>query len=92
MVELWDIRDCAVRDVHVLHTHEYLGDNTMTLLPESDADRSKLLVLFVGEIQKTNKIMGRVIGTYQILDMLERLAIENGLVECPHCHQKRGGT
>lgn len=64
----------------------------MTLLPESKEDRAKLLELFVGEIQKRNKTMGSVIGSYQVLTMLEDLAIENGLVECPHCHCKKGAS
>ena len=64
----------------------------MTLLPESKEDRAKLLELFVGEIQKRNKTMGSVIGSYQVLTMLEDLAIEKGLVECPHCHCKKGAS
>ncbi len=37
---------------------------------------------------KPNKKSGTVIGTYQILEMLENIAIEEGMVECPHCHRK----
>lgn len=60
----------------------------MTLLPESREDRAKLLELFVLKIQTINKKSGTVIGTYQILEMLENIAIEEGMVECPHCHRK----
>jgi len=61
----------------------------MTLLPESKDDRAALLELFVKEIQTINKKSGRVLGTYQILSLLEDIAIENGLVECPHCHHRK---
>jgi len=60
----------------------------MTLLPESVEDKSRLLELFVLEIQTINKKEGRVMGTYQILVRLEELAIENGFVACPHCGRK----
>lgn len=60
----------------------------MTLLPESAEDRARLLELFVLEIQAINKKEGRVMGTYQILERLEAIAIENGLVACPYCRRK----
>lgn len=60
----------------------------MTLLPESMPDRAHLLDLFVLKIQSINKKSGTVLGTYQILEMLEEIAIEEGMVECPHCHQR----
>jgi hypothetical protein len=64
----------------------------MTLLPESTEDRARLLKLFVGEIQRRHKDKGGTIyGSYQILDWLEEIAIENGMVECPHCHRKGKG-
>lgn len=60
----------------------------MTLLPESTPDRARLLELFVLKIQAINKKEGRVFGTYQILDMLEDIAVKEGMVECPACGHK----
>ncbi len=60
----------------------------MTLLPESEKDRAHLLELFVLKIQRINKECGTVMGTYQILETLEEIAIEEGMIECPHCHRK----
>lgn len=60
----------------------------MTLLPESKEDRAKLLELFVLNIQTINKKSGCVIGTYQILEMLENIAIKEKMVDCPTCGRK----
>ena len=60
----------------------------MTLLPESSSDRARLLELFVLKIQTINKKEGRVFGTYQILDMLEEIAIKEKMIECPTCGRK----
>ena len=60
----------------------------MTLLPESTEDRSRLLELFVLELQQINKKEGRVMGTYQILERIENIAIREGMVECPYCGRK----
>lgn len=61
----------------------------VTLLPESEKDRAYLLELFVLELQAINKKEGRVMGTYQILERLESIAIRNGMLECPCCGRKR---
>lgn len=61
----------------------------VTLLPESQEDRARLLELFVAEIEGINKVEGRVMGTYQILERLEAIAIRNGMLECPCCGRKR---
>lgn len=61
----------------------------MTLLPESQEDRARLLELFVLKIQTINKKSGTVFGSYQILTMLENIAIEEGMVACPHCGRKK---
>jgi hypothetical protein len=63
----------------------------MTLLPESETERARLLELFVLKIQTINKKSGTILGTYQILETLEEIAIKEGMVECPHCHCKGGG-
>ena len=60
----------------------------MTLLPASIEEKSLLLDLFVNKINAINKKEGRVLGTYQVLEMLEDIAIEEGLIECPHCNRK----
>lgn len=60
----------------------------MVLIPDSQEDKAKLLDLFVDRILAINKKSGQVIGTYQILTMLEDISIEEGLIECPHCHNK----
>lgn len=60
----------------------------MTLLPDSTEDKSRLLELFVGRLQSINKKSGTILGTYQILEMLEEMAIEEGMIECPHCHRR----
>jgi len=61
----------------------------MTLLPESEKDRARLLELFILKIQTINKTSGTVMGTYQILESIEEIAIQEGMIECPHCHQKK---
>lgn len=63
----------------------------MTLLPESKEDRAKLLELFVLKIQKINKKEGRVFGTYQILEILEDIAIKEKMIDCPTCGGKHKG-
>jgi len=60
----------------------------MTLLPESEKDRARLLELFVLELQQINKKEGRAMGTYQILERLESIAIKEKMVECPMCGRR----
>ena len=64
-------------------------ERIMTLLPESQEDRARLLELFVLKIQTINKKSGTVFGSYQILSMLETIAVDEGMIPCPHCGRKR---
>ena len=60
----------------------------MTLLPESQKDKARLLELFVLKMQTINKGYGRTFGSYQLLSMLEDMAIEEGMIPCPYCGRK----
>lgn len=64
----------------------------MTRLPESQSDKARLLDLFVEKLNAINKKSGTILGTYQILEMLERIAVEEGMIECPHCHRREFPT
>lgn len=58
---------------------------TVTELPVSEQDRARLLELFVERLECINREQGRVLGTYQILEMLESIAVENRMIKCPCC-------
>lgn len=48
---------------------------------------AKAIILddFIKNIEETNKKCGTVIGTIQIIDKLEEIAVEYGFSECPYC-------
>jgi hypothetical protein len=56
-----------------------------TLTPEQKA---AIFDAFIEQIDGINKSGGKTFGTYQILDLFDRIAVEKGFVECPYCHKK----
>lgn len=63
-----------------------MTDNIFAL---SDEQTAKILDNFINRVECTNRKSGTVFGSYQILGMIDRVAIDAGYIECPHCHQKR---
>ena len=55
----------------------------------ADSEKAIILENFITRIGEINRKSGQVIGSYQILDMLEQIAIDVGYIECPTCHQKK---
>ena len=55
----------------------------------ADSEKAIILENFITRIGEINRKSGQVIGSYQILDMLEQIAIDVGYIECQTCHQKK---
>ena len=64
-----------------------MHDDDILLL--TDSEKAIILDNFITRISGINRKSGQVIGSYQILNMLERIAIDVGYIECPTCHQKK---
>jgi len=64
-----------------------MHDDDILLL--TDSEKAMILDNFITHIRAINRKSGQVIGSYQILDMLEQIAIDVGYIECPTCHQKK---
>ena len=65
-----------------------MHDDDILLL--TDSEKAIILDNFITRISGINRKSGQVIvGSYQILDMLEQIAIDVGYIECPTCHQKK---
>jgi hypothetical protein len=52
-------------------------------------EKALILDNLITRIGSINRKSGTVFGSYQILDMIETIAIDAGMIECPHCHQKK---
>lgn len=52
-------------------------------------EKAVILDKFIININVINKKSGCVIGTYQILDMIDKTAIDEGYIECPMCHNMK---
>jgi uncharacterized protein (UPF0212 family) len=52
-------------------------------------EKAIILDNFMTRIGAINRKSGTVLGSYQILDMIDNVAIDAGFLECPHCHQKK---
>lgn len=52
-------------------------------------EKAIILDNFITRISTINRKSGTVLGSYQILDMIDEVAIDAGYLECPHCHQKK---
>ncbi len=57
----------------------------------SDHQKARILDTLIYQIQEINRKSGTVIGTYELLERLEKIAILKGMVECPICHRKGSG-
>ena len=64
-----------------------MHDDDILLL--TDSEKAMILDNFITHIRAINRKSGQVLGSYQILDMLEQIAIDVGYIECPTCHQKK---
>ena len=64
-----------------------MHDDDILLL--TDSEKAMILDNFITHIRAINRKSGQVIGSYQILDMLEQIAIDVGYIECPTCHRKK---
>ena len=64
-----------------------MHDDDILLL--TDSEKAMILDNFITRISEINRKSGQVIGSYQILDMLEQIAIDVGYIECPTCHQRK---
>jgi hypothetical protein len=51
----------------------------------SDVKKAKILSEFIVQINKMNYRCGTVIGSYQVLEMLEDIAIREKIIPCPKC-------
>ena len=52
-------------------------------------EKATILDNFITRIGAINRRSGTVLGSYQILDMIDNVAIDAGFIECPHCHVKK---
>ena len=52
-------------------------------------EKAIILDNFLTRIGSINRKSGTVLGSYQILDMIDNVAIDAGFIECPHCHVKK---
>ena len=64
-----------------------MTDNEVFYL--TNDEKAIVLDNFMNRIQGINRKSGVVLGSYQVLDMIEHVAIDAGYIECPTCHQKR---
>lgn len=57
------------------------------MLKEDLTNEQKAIILskFVEKIKGVNKVCGTVYGSFQILDMIEDIAIEEKFMICPKC-------
>ena len=53
----------------------------------NDYQRSEILLKFVKLLEERNKNCGTIFGSYQLLDIIEDIAIDNDFVICPRCHR-----
>lgn len=58
----------------------------------SNDEKAMVLDNFITRIDEINRESGIVIGSYQVLKILDQIAINLGYVECPTCHQKKQRT
>lgn len=54
----------------------------------TESEKAKILDNFILRIEHINEEQGTILGSYQVLRMIEQVAIDGGLIECPHCHRK----
>ena len=52
-------------------------------------EKAIILDNFISRIGSINRVSGQVLGSYQILDMINTVAIDAGYIECPRCHVKK---
>ena len=55
----------------------------------STEQKAAVLDMLIAEIDEIHKGYGRPIGSYQLLEWIERYTIKLGFKRCPHCG--RGG-
>jgi hypothetical protein len=60
-------------------------------LPDSKEDRAKILELFIERLELINRTSGTIMGTIQILELINEIAIKEGMIECPYCKRKEKG-
>jgi uncharacterized protein (UPF0212 family) len=65
---------------------ELFSDNKLFGL--TNDEKAMVLDNFINTIDKINHKSGVVLGSYQVLEMLDSIAVDLGYVECPTCHQK----
>lgn len=63
-----------------------MNDKIQSLTNDEKAIILENLITRIGAI---NRKSGTILGSYQILEMIEDIAIDAGFLECPHCHQKK---
>jgi hypothetical protein len=51
----------------------------------NDYQRSEILLSFVKMLEEKNKDCGTIFGSYQILEIIEDIAIEKDFLVCPRC-------
>ena len=65
-----------------------MGMNADIFALSSD-EKAIVLDNFINRIETINRKSGTVLGSYQVLEMLELVAIDAGYIECPHCGVKK---
>ncbi|MDD3961304.1 MAG: hypothetical protein PHT77_05530 [Bacteroidales bacterium] len=63
-----------------------MNDDILSL---TNDQKATILDNFMDRVSTINRKSGTIFGSYQILDMIESIAIDAGYIECPHCHQKK---
>lgn len=64
-----------------------MTDNDILYL--TNDEKAAILDNFMNRIDGINRKSGIVLGSCQVMDMIEQVAIDAGYIECPTCHQKR---
>ena len=51
----------------------------------NDYQRSEILLEFIKMLEEINKNCGTIFGSYQILEVIEDIAIQKDFLICPKC-------
>lgn len=53
----------------------------------NDYQRSEILLEFIKMLEEKNKDCGTIFGSYQILEVIENIAVQKDFIVCPKCRR-----
>jgi hypothetical protein len=53
----------------------------------NDYQRSEILLSFVNMLEEKNRDCGTIFGSYQLLEIIEDIAVEKDFIVCPKCRR-----